>query len=58
VTSSTNVGSTTTMNSSNGTSSCSASNDGRRCEISCRSPQVAQCGKSANAAEPTCVCSK
>src|SRR5688572_10514824 len=60
VTSSTNVGSTTSMTNStttsSGTTSCSADNDGKRCEVSCRSPQLAQCRKGANAAEPTCVC--
>jgi len=60
VTSSTNVGSTTTAtnstNASNATSSCSADNDGKRCEVSCRSPQVAQCRKGAGAARPMCVC--
>ena len=54
VTSSTNVGSTTTA--TNATTSCSADNDGKRCEVSCRSPQVAQCLKSVSAAEPRCVC--
>jgi hypothetical protein len=37
-------------------SMCSAVVEGMRCEISCRAPQVAQCGKGLTTAEPTCMC--
>jgi hypothetical protein len=37
-------------------SMCSAVYDGQRCEISCQAPQVAQCGKAANAGEAACYC--
>ena len=59
VRSSTNVGSTTTMNSTSSnssTTSCSTENNGRRCEVSCSAPLVAQCVKSSAAAAPTCHC--
>jgi len=57
-TSSNNVGSTTTQSSSsnNSTSSCSTEVNGKRCEISCRLPQAAQCRQSASASEPSCFC--
>ena len=59
VTSSTNVGSTSSSTSSTsgtGLTSCQMENDGKRCEVSCSSPQVAQCRKSVTASTPTCVC--
>jgi hypothetical protein len=37
-------------------SMCSAVVEGTRCEISCQAPQVAQCGKGENAAQPSCIC--
>lgn len=37
-------------------SMCSAVYEGRRCEISCRAPEIAQCGKAPDAAEPACRC--
>ena len=37
-------------------SMCSTVYQGLRCEISCQAPQVAQCGKAENAAEPACFC--
>jgi hypothetical protein len=37
-------------------SSCSAENNGRRCQVSCRSPEVAQCFKPADAADARCIC--
>ena len=35
---------------------CSAVIDDKRCEISCRAPQLAQCGKAPDTAEPACMC--
>jgi hypothetical protein len=35
---------------------CSAEMSGKRCEVTCRAPQVAQCGKALEAAEPSCLC--
>src|SRR4051812_5297851 len=35
-------------------SMCSAEHEGQRCEISCQSPEVAQCAK--NARGPVCYC--
>ena len=60
VTSSTNIGGTTSavtnsVVSRNG-SMCSAELNGRRCEITCRAPKVAQCGKAVDVAEPACLC--
>src|SRR5687768_8853686 len=37
-------------------SMCSAVVEGRRCEITCQAPQVAQCGKGVEAGEPSCAC--
>jgi len=37
-------------------STCSSVYEGQRCEISCEAPQLAQCGKARNAAEPACFC--
>ena len=56
---SSNTGSTSstissTTNDSNST--CSTVHNGRRCEVSCVSPQVAQCLKNERATAPTCVC--
>ena len=59
ISSSTDVGATNTSTTSivgkNG-SMCSAEIDGKRCDISCRTPQIAQGGKAANAAGPSCLC--
>ena len=35
---------------------CSAVVAGKRCEATCQAPQVALCGKSADAREPSCGC--
>jgi hypothetical protein len=59
VTSSTTIDGTGTTTSSivgRTGSMCSAVNDGRRCEISCQAPQVAQCAKGGNAGQPACFC--
>lgn len=37
-------------------SMCSSVYEGRRCEISCQAPQVAQCGEDRYAALPVCFC--
>jgi hypothetical protein len=37
---------------------CSAELNGRRCDVQCRAPRVAQCGKAADRNEPACVCTK
>jgi len=37
-------------------SMCSAELNGKRCEIQCRSPRVAQCGKDTDVSEPSCFC--
>ncbi len=37
-------------------SMCSAVVEGKRCEVSCQTPQVAQCGKALETAEPACIC--
>ena len=37
-------------------STCSTVVEGKRCEIACQAPQVAQCAKSADAGEPSCAC--
>ena len=61
ITSSNDIGGTNMSTSSTVTdtgSTCSAEIDGKRCEISCRSPRVAQCGKSKKSAGPSCVCRK
>ena len=51
-------GTSTTTNSIVGRtgSMCSAIVEGKRCDIQCRAPQVAQCGKSADLSEPSCLC--
>jgi hypothetical protein len=30
--------------------------NGKRCEVTCRAPQIAQCGKALETAEPACMC--
>ena len=63
------VTSSTTIDSTGGTSStitntisgstggmCSAENNGKRCEISCQAPQVAQCAKGDYSGDPVCYC--
>lgn len=35
---------------------CTAEIDGKRCEVKCRLPRVAQCGKAADASGPSCLC--
>jgi len=45
-----------TQSTSNDKSTCSAEVNGRRCEISCKAPRVAQCDKVATAAAPSCYC--
>lgn len=37
-------------------SMCSTVVEGKRCEVTCQAPQVAQCGKAGVAGEPSCVC--
>ena len=37
-------------------SMCHAVIDGKRCEVACQVPQVAQCGKAMETGEPSCVC--
>ena len=37
-------------------SMCSAVGEGRRCEIACQAPQMAQCEKGVEGGGPTCVC--
>ena len=59
VTSSTQTGGATSNTSSVVTgsdSSCSAELNGKRCDITCRAPQVAQCSNSASRAGPSCRC--
>lgn len=58
ITSSNTGGTSTTISSTvNATdSTCSTSHNGKRCEVSCVSPQVAQCLKNERATAPTCVC--
>ena len=37
-------------------SMCSAVVEGKRCDIACQAPQMAQCGRGEVATEPSCVC--
>jgi hypothetical protein len=37
-------------------SMCNTVVEGKRCEVTCQAPQVAQCGKGANTGEPSCIC--
>ena len=37
-------------------SMCSTVVEGKRCEVTCQAPLLAQCGKSAGGVEPSCVC--
>ena len=55
----TDVGGTSTQTNSivgRTGSMCSAVVEGKRCDIQCRAPQVAQCGKAIDASEPSCLC--
>lgn len=56
VTSSSTTSSTGSTSTGTGTTSCSAELNSKRCEVSCRAPQVAQCRNTAASLEPTCVC--
>jgi hypothetical protein len=56
VTSSSTTSSTGSTSSGTGTTSCSAELNSKRCEVSCRAPEVAQCRNTAASTEPTCVC--
>src|SRR6185503_5643301 len=53
---STNTGTTITNSTDNSQSSCSTSNNGRSCEVSCLAPQVAQCVKPTYRRAPSCYC--
>ena len=58
VTSSTTArsGSTASSTTNDTSTSCSVTHNGKRCKVSCRSPQTAQCGKNDLAAAPSCIC--
>ena len=50
------TGATTNSMSGRSGSMCSTVHEGRRCEIWCDAPQVAQCGRPASAGQPACFC--
>ena len=61
ITSSTNAGSTSSNISSsvnNNESSCSTELNGKRCEISCQAPELAQCSNNDRKNGPSCRCAR
>lgn len=52
----TGSGATISSKTNDTVSSCSAIHNDQRCEVSCNTPQLAQCRKSDVATAPICIC--